>query len=92
VREVAACEVRVSPDTTLIAAFHVGGSEADLRAQAEAQLARYKQPRLYVARETLPRTPNGKLNRRALRESLQASAPAHTRGLANPRPVNDEGA
>jgi acyl-coenzyme A synthetase/AMP-(fatty) acid ligase len=69
VQDIAACEIRLSADTSVIAAFHVGGAEDALRATAQASLARYKQPRLYVARKSLPRNANGKINRRALRES-----------------------
>ncbi len=66
--EVAAVELRVRKDATIIAAFHTGpATEAELSAHAETCLARYKQPRLYRHVATLPHTANGKLNRRALR-------------------------
>ena len=39
-----------------------------LRAAAQGALARYKQPREYIRLDALPRTPTGKINRRALRE------------------------
>lgn len=66
----AAVELRVKADTTVIAIFHVGtAGEEDLKALAEARLARYKRPRIYVRMDALPRTPMGKTNRRALRET-----------------------
>lgn len=68
----AALPVEVKADTHVIALAHVGGAtEADLRALAEARLARYKQPRLYVALPALPRSANGKLDRRALAQLLK---------------------
>lgn len=66
----AAVELRIKADTTVIALFHVGtAGEEDLKALAEARLARYKRPRIYVRMDALPRTPMGKTNRRALRDS-----------------------
>ncbi len=43
-------------------------SEADVRAHCEAHLSGHKRPRLVEFRATLPKTPAGKLLRRALRE------------------------
>ena len=40
----------------------------ELRAFAEARLARYKQPRAYELRDELPRTDSGKLLKRVLRD------------------------
>jgi len=73
--EVAATEIEVKADTTVIAAFYTGTEtpEAELRGFAETCLARYKQPRLYVYRETLPKGGNGKLNRRALRQGWEVA-------------------
>ncbi len=66
--EVAAVELRIREDATIIAVFHTGPTtEAALAAHAETCLARYKQPRLYRHVAALPHTANGKLNRRALR-------------------------
>ena len=60
---------------TIIAAFWTGPADAGaLRQAAEAALARYKQPRDYVRVEALPRTPTGKINRRALREAHRKDA------------------
>jgi acyl-CoA synthetase (AMP-forming)/AMP-acid ligase II len=44
------------------------GSATDpaLEELAQARLARYKQPRAFVHLDALPRSPNGKLDRRAL--------------------------
>ena len=68
----AAAPVEIKPDTHVIALAHAGdATERDLRALAEARLARYKQPRLYVALPALPRSANGKLDRRALAQILK---------------------
>lgn len=72
VTECAAAAVEVRPDTHVIALAHAGqASRDDLAALAEARLARYKQPRLYIALPTLPRSANGKLDRRALARILK---------------------
>lgn len=74
VAEVAAIEVPVAADTTVIALCHTGtADEATLRAHAEACLARYKQPRLYLHKPALPHSANGKVNRRALREDWRSA-------------------
>ncbi|MBA3908838.1 MAG: benzoate--CoA ligase [Rhodobacter sp.] len=70
----AAAEVEVAPGTRIIALFYEGpcGIEAPLLHQrAENLLARWKQPRHYQRLETLPRTANGKLIRRALAPLFQ---------------------
>lgn len=68
--EIAATELAVGPGSSIIAAFWTGEAPPDaLRARAEATLARYKQPREYVHLPALPRTPTGKIDRRALREA-----------------------
>jgi acyl-CoA synthetase (AMP-forming)/AMP-acid ligase II len=70
----AAVELPVKADTTVIALIYAGeAGERALRAHAEAHLARYKQPRLYLRRDAIPQTANGKINRRALREEWKAS-------------------
>ncbi|MCV2881080.1 class I adenylate-forming enzyme family protein [Actibacterium sp. XHP0104] len=71
VTEAAATEVEIKPGVTVIAAFYTG-TETDLTAFAAERLARYKQPRLYVHMEALPKGGNGKLNRRALRLGWEA--------------------
>ncbi|MEL6531854.1 MAG: fatty acid--CoA ligase family protein, partial [Pseudomonadota bacterium] len=52
-------------------------SEDDARARAEACLAAYKRPRIYIPCAALPRNPNGKLNRRALTELWPELSKAH---------------
>lgn len=75
VAESAAVELRVKADATVIAAFYQARGPVGQAALAEhlaARLARYKQPRLLVEVAALPRTPNGKIDRRALREDWEA--------------------
>lgn len=68
--EVAATEIRVGPATSIIAAFWTGTATPEaLQAASDAGLARYKQPRSYIPVTALPRTPTGKINRRALRDN-----------------------
>ncbi|MFV0302209.1 MAG: AMP-binding enzyme, partial [Paracoccus sp. (in: a-proteobacteria)] len=68
--DLAAAELSVGPGTSIIAAFWTGpATEAELCAMAETALARYKQPRAYIHLDALPRTPTGKINRRALRDT-----------------------
>jgi acyl-coenzyme A synthetase/AMP-(fatty) acid ligase len=72
--ESAAAEVRIKADTTVIAAFYVskGAIEtAELERFVAGRLARYKCPRIYTRVEVLPKGANGKLLRRALRESFE---------------------
>ena len=71
---IAATDVEIKADTRVIAAFYTADQDLDaaLAGQAEARLARYKQPRLYRRLDTLPTGPNGKLSRRALREGFRA--------------------
>lgn len=68
--DVAVAELPVGHGSSIIAAFWTGPASADtLQAFAEAGLARYKQPRAWIRVDALPRTPTGKINRRALREA-----------------------
>jgi len=80
IAEAAACEVSLRADVSVIAAFYTGPApldEAALAAHVAARLARYKQPRLYVWRASLPRNANGKLARKTLRAEWEAAhAPA----------------
>jgi len=72
---VGAAEVRVKQDVSVIAAFYTGPApldEAALRLYAEENLARYKQPRLYIHLPTLPMGANGKILRSALRQRYEA--------------------
>ena len=69
--ESAATEVTVKADTTVIAAFYVANDEvapAELDGFIAGRLARYKVPRIYTQVEVLPRSANGKLLRRRLRQ------------------------
>ncbi|MEO0426618.1 MAG: class I adenylate-forming enzyme family protein [Pseudomonadota bacterium] len=70
VAEVAVAELPVRADLSLVAAFVVPEDdmpgEDTLTAHAEARLAPYKRPRLWIAVDALPRTANGKLIRKRL--------------------------
>ncbi|TPE51358.1 class I adenylate-forming enzyme family protein [Amaricoccus solimangrovi] len=72
VGEVAVVEREVRPGVTVIAAFYVAEgpapAEEELASHCAARLARYKCPRAFIALETLPRSANGKIIRRALKE------------------------
>ena len=66
--DLAAVELPVGGGVSVIALFWTGPAAAEtLRAAAQGALARYKQPREYIHLDALPRTPTGKINRRALR-------------------------
>ncbi len=76
VTEAAACELRVRADTTVIGAFWTGPDDidpAELGEFAAARLARYKCPRIFCRVKALPRGPNNKLLRRALRNDWEAA-------------------
>ena len=49
--------------------------QEELRALAQARLARFKQPRTYVFIAALPRNPSGKILKRILREQFPGPAP-----------------
>ena len=75
ITEVATCAVEVKADVQLIAAFFTADQplpEDDLNRFAALHLARYKQPRIWVQMDALPKGPNGKLSRRVLRETYAA--------------------
>ncbi|MEH6645678.1 class I adenylate-forming enzyme family protein [Sulfitobacter sp.] len=75
ITSVGAAEVSVKQDVSVIAAFYTAAVPLDeeaLRRYAEANLARYKQPRLYIHLPALPMGANGKLLRRALRQQFEA--------------------
>jgi acyl-coenzyme A synthetase/AMP-(fatty) acid ligase len=77
VQEVAVVGLDVDPTKTLVALAvlpreDAPPSEASLREYAEAHLAGYKQPHLYRFVDALPRTRNGKIQRRVLAEQLLA--------------------
>jgi len=74
IQEVAVTEIRVRSDVSIIAAFVVPteASEPDaasIMKWAEEKLAAYKCPREVIFVESLPRTANGKVMRRALSSS-----------------------
>ncbi len=73
--EVAAVEIPAGPEASIIAlAFTGTATEADLTAHAGEHLARYKQPRAFRHLPSLPRNPNGKIDRRAIRADWPALA------------------
>lgn len=79
VHDAAATEFEVKPGTRVIALAYAGPAplpDDHLAAHAETCLARWKQPRLWLWMETLPRGAHGKINRRAL-----AGAFARAQGL-----------
>jgi acyl-coenzyme A synthetase/AMP-(fatty) acid ligase len=74
---VGVAEVRVKQDVTVIAAFYTGPAPLDdaaLRLYAEENLARYKQPRLFIHLPALPMGANGKILRARLRQQFEASS------------------
>jgi acyl-coenzyme A synthetase/AMP-(fatty) acid ligase len=69
VREVLAIgakDERLGQAVVLIAVANGGEAERRLRAHLAAELPSYMQPRKIVWRETLPLSPNGKVDRAAL--------------------------
>ena len=75
ITDCAVTEIRLRADTTVIAAFYVAAKPLDnveMERLAAARLARYKQPRLYIAVDAIPRNANGKINRRILRQTHEA--------------------
>ncbi len=76
ITEAAACAVQIRADTSLIAAFYVTSDvidEGELRDFMGARLAAYKCPRIYIAKDALPRGANNKLLRRALRQEWETA-------------------
>jgi acyl-coenzyme A synthetase/AMP-(fatty) acid ligase len=79
VTEIGVTDCEVKEDARLIIAFYTAPEpqdEARLKAVAAERLARYKQPRAFVHIPEMPRNPNGKLLRRALRDIWAARNPA----------------
>jgi acyl-coenzyme A synthetase/AMP-(fatty) acid ligase len=71
ITEIGVTDIEVKADAKLIIAFYTGPeqlNEPDLIAAAKTRLARYKQPRAFVHLPDLPRNPNGKLKRKALKD------------------------
>ncbi len=76
IQDVATVELRVKSNATIIAAFYTSTDvidEGQLASHCANHLARYKCPRLFLRRDTLPRGANNKLLRRALRSDWEAS-------------------
>ena len=77
ITSVGVASVEVKPNVDVIAAFYTSATsplDVDaLQAYAQSNLARYKQPRLFIPVDALPVGGNGKLSRRKLRESYKAS-------------------
>lgn len=74
ISQIGVTDVEVKQDAYIIAAFYTGPTpldEVDLRAYVQGKLARYKQPRAYVHLTAMPTGPNGKLQRRALRDHFK---------------------
>ena len=71
----AVTQVAVKADTFVIAAFYTGPTPIDetvLKTHATTNLARYKQPRLYIHVDALPMGANGKILRKVLRDRFVA--------------------
>ncbi len=76
VEDCAALVISPKADTTVIALAYSGATDrAALEELAQRSLARYKHPRVYVPLDTLPRSPNGKLDRRALAGLVRKALP-----------------
>ncbi|MFN3402165.1 MAG: AMP-binding enzyme, partial [Ferrovibrio sp.] len=75
IAEVAVTEIRVRADVSVVAAFIVlregmTAKPAELGRFAEARLAAYKCPREWRFVSSLPRTANGKVQRKKLAETV----------------------
>jgi acyl-coenzyme A synthetase/AMP-(fatty) acid ligase len=76
IQDVAACEIRVTSDTTIITVFYVSTDVLDedqLTGFAAKTLAHYKVPRQFVRIDALPRGANNKILRRRLRQDWETS-------------------
>ena len=74
--DVAVAELPTAQGVSIVAAFWTGpATPAQMQALAQDGLARYKQPRAWIPLDALPRTPTGKINRRALREAHRKDRP-----------------
>ena len=71
---VAAIEVTIKANTSITAIFYKSNSYIDERVFKEIScnnLARYKQPRLFVRVHSFPLSGNGKLNRKKLKSDYE---------------------
>lgn len=76
--EIGVTDCEVKADARVIIGFYTGPQPLDnamLKSLAAERLARYKQPRDFIYLEELPRNPNGKLLRKALRDVWAARNP-----------------
>ncbi|PUB12817.1 acyl-CoA synthetase (AMP-forming)/AMP-acid ligase II [Yoonia sediminilitoris] len=76
ISEAAAAAVQIRTGTVIIAGFYVATDvidEDELRSFVSERLASYKCPRLFVAKDALPRGANNKLLRRVLRAEWEAA-------------------
>ena len=76
ITEAAAVAVTIRPDVTVIAGFYVAQDVIDqdsLSLFLQKKLARYKQPRLLVPCDHLPRNANNKLMRQKLRQQWETA-------------------
>jgi len=74
INEIAAVEISVKADTTVIGAFYTSDQAldaAELLEYARQRLARYKTPRVFERVAQMPKGPNGKLLRRILRKTYE---------------------
>jgi acyl-coenzyme A synthetase/AMP-(fatty) acid ligase len=74
ITESAVVDAQIATDTRVIAAFYVATSpisDAELQLFLEPVLAPYKRPRIFTQTDALPKSGNGKLNRRALRDGFK---------------------
>ena len=72
---VAAVDLTIKKDTTIIAVFYVAEEsfEKKLKILSVQNLARYKQPRLFIQVDSFPTSGNGKINRNQLRSQYEAN-------------------
>ncbi len=76
IAQIGVTDIEIKQDVRVIAAFYTAKSDIDtqsLRDYAAQHMAQYKQPRYYQRLDALPTNPNGKLSRRALRETFKAN-------------------
>jgi acyl-coenzyme A synthetase/AMP-(fatty) acid ligase len=74
-QEAAAVDFQLGPETRVIKLYFTASGEIDeaaLKGHAAAHLAVHKRPRLFERLDHLPRNPNGKLLRKALRAANEA--------------------
>ncbi|MHA6323939.1 class I adenylate-forming enzyme family protein [Roseivivax sp. CAU 1753] len=77
IEECGAVDIEIKPGVTIIVLFWTGPApleEAVLSDWASTRLARYKQPRAIRRIDTMPKNPNGKLVRKALRARFDPQA------------------